>query len=162
MSDASLPHSALAATLTVAQDCLSLTVGRSVITFRAGGDATADACTLLEVTLPAGQDLGPAHRHDRALELCYALSGSPTVLLGDHPQRAPPGACVVVPPGTPHAYRNDGRDDARFRLLAWPAGHERYYEDLAGMLARTPGGGPLRPEQLARLSERHALHFTLD
>jgi mannose-6-phosphate isomerase-like protein (cupin superfamily) len=57
---------------------------------------------------------GRLHREHSQEEVFCVVAGTPAVLLGDPPERhdAPAGTLVVVEPGTPLKWFNDGDDDA--------------------------------------------------
>lgn len=63
-------------------------------------------------------------RHaDRVQEETFVIvAGSPSMLLGDPPERVElsPGSVVVVQPGTPLQIRNDGEEEATFFIVGAP------------------------------------------
>ncbi|MHB8470123.1 MAG: cupin domain-containing protein [Gaiellaceae bacterium] len=66
--------------------------------------------------------------------------------------RATPGACVFVPPQVPHAFANRIETAARFLLVMSPAGHDRYFDELAEILA---ADGPPDSAAIADLRRRY-------
>ena len=53
-------------------------------------------------------------------ESFYVLGGEPCLYLGKHAVRLSPGACGVVPVGTPHAWRNEAAEPADWIDMAAP------------------------------------------
>jgi len=71
---------------------------------------------------PAGAT-GRLHREHVQEEVFVVVSGAPAVMLGDPPVRhdAPVGTLVVVEPGTPLKWFNDGDADALIFAYGAPA-----------------------------------------
>lgn len=142
-------------------ECLTLTLGKCTLTFRGTAEMTRGAWSLLEIGLPGGEALAGSHRHAGTLEACFVLEGAPTVRLDGRAQQLGPGGLLVIPPGVHHAYRNETANAARLLLLMTPAGHERSYEELAGLLARSPDGRTLTAEQRTHLQTLFDLSVAL-
>jgi mannose-6-phosphate isomerase-like protein (cupin superfamily) len=86
----------------------------------------------------------PPHLHREDDETFYVLEGELEVLQGEAWHRAGAGACVFLPRGVPHAFRNPGEQPVRFLGVATPGGHERFFEavDELGSEGRfTPEAG---------------------
>ena len=66
---------------------------------------------------------GRLHREHSQEEVFVVLEGVPAVMLGDPPQRhdAPRGTLVVVEPGTPLKWLNDGETEALVFAYGAPA-----------------------------------------
>jgi hypothetical protein len=62
------------------------------------------------------------------------------------------GACVFVPPQVAHAFANRTQEPARFLLILSPPGHDRYFDELAEILA---ADGPPDSEAIADLRRRY-------
>ena len=90
------------------------------------------------------------HVHQVQEETFYVLDGACEWQIGDRLVLARRGAYVFIPPGVPHDIRNPGDMPARLLMTVSPPGHERYFEELAGL---TAGGRP-DPEVLAALRWR--------
>lgn len=130
------------------------------MTLKIGAEQSA-RWSLFEAEVAPGFDVG-AHRHREAEELFYILDGELDLLAfeprdtaaGDWTQwrsktgatvtRGGPGSTMFVPAGCPHAFANRGSAPVRMIFLVTPAGHERYLQELAELLAR-----PGRPDQEA-------------
>jgi mannose-6-phosphate isomerase-like protein (cupin superfamily) len=70
---------------------------------------------------PAGSH-GRRHAEKAQEETFVVLAGSPSILLGDPPERVPleTGSVVVVQPGTPLQIHNDGEDEAMLFIVGAP------------------------------------------
>ena len=99
--------------------------------------------SVFECHLDPGFDVG-AHRHAGVEETFYVLEGELDLVVDDQVSRARPGTLMFVPKGAAHRFLNAGPGGARLLLMVSPPGHERYFEELAEILAR---GGP--PDQAA-------------
>ncbi|MER7109997.1 cupin domain-containing protein [Streptomyces sp. NPDC000229] len=139
------------------------------VTFKVTGEHSR-AASSFEVVVAPGFDVG-AHVHTRSEELFYVLDGELDVLAfeprvrtvddwrhwespsGRRTVRATPGTVIVVPPGCPHAFANRTDKPARmFFQASPPPDHERYFEELIGILDR---GGPLDHAAIAALRARY-------
>ncbi|MGV9879668.1 cupin domain-containing protein [Streptomyces sp. NPDC003006] len=135
--------------------------------------AHAQHASVYENIVVPGFDVG-AHLHDRIEECFYILEGELEVFAfepqhrtgedwgawqaedGQRPVRAGTGACVYVPPGCPHAFRNTGDAPARFLgITSPPPEHELYLKEVAGMFAR---GGDVSQEEIIRVREAYDTH----
>ena len=75
-----------------------------------GADHDATICIILDDSDPGG---GPRlHRHPYD-ETWVVVDGTLTFTAGDEELAAAPGDIVVVPPGVPHRFRNDGPGRSR-------------------------------------------------
>ncbi|MFC5721606.1 cupin domain-containing protein [Streptomyces gamaensis] len=138
------------------------------VTFKATA-ADGSAVSIFEVVVPPGFDVG-AHVHDHSQEFFYVLEGELDLLAfeptertgdtwhdwksseGDHVVHAGEGACMFVPPGTPHAFRNATDRPARMLFQSYPSpDHEHYFEDIAEIWA----SGRVDPEAVERMRQRY-------
>jgi mannose-6-phosphate isomerase-like protein (cupin superfamily) len=75
-----------------------------------GAEHGATTCIILDESEPGG---GPRlHRHPYD-ETWVVVAGTLTFTAGDDQLAAAPGDIVVVPPGVPHKFRNDGPGRSR-------------------------------------------------
>ena len=121
---------------------------------RLRGEHTGGRLALIENVLPAGFGGMPLHVHPGFDEAFYVLDGGLTFRVGDEVAAAGPGALVYAPGDVPHTFAElTGR---RARVLLWttPAGHERYFDEMADALE---GGADLSPEFFAPLWARHGI-----
>jgi mannose-6-phosphate isomerase-like protein (cupin superfamily) len=122
------------------------------VAYKAEGERPGGGPTVLEFTAAPGFNTGD-HIHSRIEEIFYVLEGEFQIRAGDRLVRAKPGDCVLVPPGVPHGFGNRGASPAKLLLLISPAGvHERYFEELAALLAKP---GPPDIEAIAALRQRY-------
>jgi mannose-6-phosphate isomerase-like protein (cupin superfamily) len=112
-------------------------------------DAAGASCT--EWRAEPGFDTG-LHVHERLEETWYVLDGELEFRLGDETVYASAGATVFVPPQVPHAFANRSDIPARFLLILSPPTHDRYFEELAEILAV---GGPPDSDAIADLRRRY-------
>lgn len=130
--------------------------GRSVslrgteVTFKVRSDQAAGASCVEFAAVP-GFDTG-LHVHSKLEETFYVLEGEFEIRTGDDVRRALPGTVMFVPPGVPHAFSNPTGAPARLLLLMSPASHDRYFVELADILAST--GAP-DTDAIAKLRRKY-------
>jgi quercetin dioxygenase-like cupin family protein len=119
--------------------------------------ATGEGFALVEHVIAPRTLAAPMHLHAREDEYSYVLDGEVGVQIGDEIRYARPGELVVKPRGIWHAFWN--RTDAPARLLEIisPAGFERYFAELAPLLAPAPDFAAL-----AALQARYGLTMDMD
>jgi quercetin dioxygenase-like cupin family protein len=113
--------------------------------------ADAAGASTFEFRAAPGFDTG-SHLHARIEEQFYVLDGQMELRAGDDVIVGRPGAFVTVPTGVPHAFANRTDAPARMLLICTPPGHERYFAELAAILARE--GAP-DPDEIAALRARY-------
>jgi quercetin dioxygenase-like cupin family protein len=125
------------------------------ITFLITGEETGGAFFMAEVLVPPGAGT-PPHIHTREEETFYLHQGKLTIQVGAKTLDALPGDFVCLPRGVPHCFQNTGSVDAKFLLVAAPAGLEKFFEEAfypadpsvppppmdAAFLARVLGAAP--------------------
>jgi len=134
------------AVLLPAGDGHSVLLRGSKVTFKVRSDQAAGA-SCVEFAAAAGFDTG-LHLHNKLEETFYVLEGEFELRAGDQARRALPGTLMFVPPGVPHAFSNPTEAPARLLLLMSPPGHDRYFAELAAILARS---GPPDTDAIAAL-----------
>ena len=97
-----------------------------------------------------GFDTG-SHFHSKIEEQFYVIEGEMELRVDDHVILGRPGTFVTVPVGIAHAFANRSDSPSRMLLVATPPGHERYFAELAEILAR-PGAPD--PDEIAALRAR--------
>ncbi|MEI2578745.1 cupin domain-containing protein [Scytonema sp. PRP1] len=112
-----------------------LTIGNSEVTFKAVGSDTHGHLGVFENLIqPGGTAPGP-HIHRHMEEMFYVLEGEVEILVGHQKVQGQPGAFVLVPRGTPHAFANRGTKPAKLLIMFTPAGErEKYFEGLAELM----------------------------
>jgi mannose-6-phosphate isomerase-like protein (cupin superfamily) len=123
--------------------------GTEVVFKVESGDADAASC--VEFKAAPGFDTG-LHVHERLEEMFYVLDGDFEFRVGDETFQATAGACLFVPPRVPHAFANRGAAPATLLLTMSPAGHDRYFDELAQILA---ADGPPDSDKIAALRKRY-------
>jgi uncharacterized cupin superfamily protein len=131
-----------------------------------GGDTLSLRGTKIRILSTAAQSVGAStfeflavpgwdtgsHLHSTVQEQFYVLDGEMEIRAGDRLIAAHAGTFVNVPTGVVHAFANRGNAPARMLLVCTPPGHERYFADLAAILARD--GAP-DPDEIASLRARY-------
>jgi mannose-6-phosphate isomerase-like protein (cupin superfamily) len=84
----------------------------------------------LEVVTQVGTPGPPPHYHDDCAEFFYVLSGRLGVMTAGEWSSLCPGGYTEVPRGTPHTFRNDGDNEARFLTGFDPPGFEKWFEEM--------------------------------
>jgi quercetin dioxygenase-like cupin family protein len=120
------------------------------LTFLVTGDDTTHT-SMFEWTIPPGFSTG-LHVHRVQEETFYVLEGECDWQVGDQRLRATVGAYLFLPPGVPHNIANASDAPARVLMTVSPPGHERYFEELAAMVAR---GDAADPGNIASLRARY-------
>ena len=101
---------------------------------KVSGTETGGAFSVVEHPLEAGILGAPPHTHANEDETSFVIEGEIGVLIGDKEFRAGAGTYVLKPRGVPHAFWNPGPGPSRILEIISPAGFERYFEELAGVL----------------------------
>lgn len=132
------------------------------ISFLLTGEQTGGAFFLADVTVPPGAGT-PPHIHEREEETFYLQQGTLTVHVGGKTLNASPGDLVRLPRGIAHCFQNNGDVDAKFLVVAEPAGLEKFFEEAFYSAADWPDAmPPMNDEFLARLlaaAARNGLKF---
>jgi quercetin dioxygenase-like cupin family protein len=98
------------------------------IRFLITGEQSGGALFMAEATVPPGCG-NPPHIHDREGETFYLQQGTLTIHVGDKTLTASPGDFVQLPRGIVHCFQNTGNVDAKFLVVAAPAGLEKFFEE---------------------------------
>jgi quercetin dioxygenase-like cupin family protein len=120
----------------------------------ATSEDTGGAFAVLEYTMSPRFQGPNRHTHARTTAAFFVLEGTVTFTLEGRKIEAGPGAFALVPPGTAHTFSNLTDAPARMLELLSPGGFERYFDELAGLLARDPGWPP-DPQKLQVILERY-------
>ena len=92
------------------------------------GEQTGGKLFMAEATVPPGCG-NPPHIHDREEETFYLHQGTLSIQVGDKALIASPGDVVQLPRGVMHCFQNTGNVNARFLVVAAPAGLEKFFEE---------------------------------
>jgi quercetin dioxygenase-like cupin family protein len=147
----------------------SVSLGGLGVRFMLGGAETGGGFSLVEHPIASRALAAPLHTHSREDEYSFVLAGRVGVQLGKEEMVAGPGDLVCKPCGVPHAFWNAGDEPARLLELISPAGFERYFEELAPLLAaadfaaigqlQARYGLTMDMDSIPVLVERHGLVF---
>ena len=118
--------------------------GPNRLTVKVGPESGGRPFGVFESGLPPGAGAF-AHRHRSYEEAFYVLEGEIEYRLDERLVTAAAGACVFVPAGVAHAFRNIGAGDARHLVIHAPMRALEMIEEL----------GRARPEQFAEVLARY-------
>ena len=104
----------------------SVWLGGDLIEVKLASEATGEAYSMVEVTIPP-QGGPPPHLHPNVDEALYIVEGEVEVLLGDGTTRASAGALAFVPKGTVHAFKNVGTSPSKVVVIISPGGFEKFF-----------------------------------
>lgn len=125
-------------------------LGGTQVLFLNGADH-AEGGSAFEMRAAPGFDTG-AHRHSSIEEYFYVVDGEIEARAGERTLVGGPGSFVFVPKGAVHSIANRGPAPATFVFFTSPPGHERYFADLAEVLA---GDGPPDVDAIAAVRARY-------
>lgn len=100
----------------------------SLVTIKCASETTDGRVAVLEHYASRGGS--PMHVHSREDEWFYVTEGELTFWVGGEVIKAPAGAFVYGPQGVPHTFEVTS-EEARFLLVAEPAGFERFVRSVA-------------------------------
>jgi quercetin dioxygenase-like cupin family protein len=120
------------------------------IQFLITGEQTSGALFMAEVLVPPGCS-NPPHIHRREQETLYMQQGTLTVQVGGETLTAFPGDLVCLPRDVAHSFQNNGNVDAKFLLVAAPAGLEKFFEEAFYPVADCPNSPPMTEAFLSRV-----------
>ncbi len=138
---------------------VSVSLGGLGVRFMLSGDETGGGFSLVEHPIAPRALAAPVHTHTREDEYSFVLSGRLGVQLGDEVLVAGPGDLVRKPRALPHAFWNAGDEPTRVLELISPAGFERYFEEIAALLAAGP---PPDVAAIGALRARYGLSMDMD
>jgi quercetin dioxygenase-like cupin family protein len=109
---------------------------------KAAGEETGGSLAVIEARLARHSSGTPLHINTLEDENYYVFEGTLTFRLGEQTLEAPAGTFVHIPKGVVHTHWN--ATDAPVKLLGFPApaGFERFFADLAELMADMPPGPP--------------------
>lgn len=97
----------------------------------------------------------PPHSHGREEEGYFVLEGRLALTIDGHTRTLAPGDFGHVPPGTDHAYANEGGQPVRF--LAWTVGGpiDQFFEAMSRRVRHMPEDAAA----MAELTARYGVHM---
>lgn len=121
----------------------------------ATGDETGGSWGLVDYMAPANFRGPGAHYHKQLTETFYVISGRLMFDLSGKMQELTVGDLVIVPPKEVHAFSNPFDEGARLLIHFSPAGFERYFAELAALVAGSSGWPLSDPTPLDKLASKY-------
>ena len=121
------------------------------------GHTTAHRLGIGEITVAPHSSGPPQHRHARHDEGFYVVSGAARFRVGTTVHDAPAGTLVMVPPGAPHTFANQGDQPLVMINTFTPDLYVQYFRDLRDAAA---SGGELTPGEITAVMSRYATSAT--
>ena len=112
---------------------------------------TGGSIMMFEETIPAGTK-STFHLHHDSDEVGYVLSGEITFLIGDDVTVGGPGACIFMPRGVRHAWKNTSAHTGRVLFLYTPAKAGGLIEEQQRTGRKF---GSMNERELADILQRH-------
>jgi quercetin dioxygenase-like cupin family protein len=128
----------------------SVSLRGTTVTFKVTSNEAA-AASMVEFDTAPGFDTG-THVHTSLEETFYIVEGELEFELAGELLRATPGTTIFVPPHVPHRFGNLGQTRARTLIIMSPPGHDRYFDELAEILA---ADGPPDAKAIGDLRSRY-------
>ena len=110
-------------------------------TWKTTADGNGGAMDVAELSLEVGVG-PPEHIHHGHDEAYFILDGAYRFKVGDEVGEATTGSFVLIPRGTPHAWKNVGPDAGRVLLLFVPGGMAGFFDELRPLLPELMAGMP--------------------
>ena len=120
------------------EDSVYLSLGPLSARMLITSEDSAARVGIIESPIEAGVLASPLHTHSKEDGWWFILEGSFAAQVGSENVEAGPGALVRAPRGIPHTYWNPGPGAARYLEIFSPGGLERYFEQIATLLAADP------------------------
>lgn len=118
-------------------------------------DGSITPIVLGEQHVPPGYGV-PPHVHDVDEELFLVLEGELTLSGPDGETIAGPGACIPLPRGVPHGFRNATAKPARM-LVALTPGIQAL--EMFRQFDRAGRARPLQPEDIVSIAAQYGVRF---
>ena len=111
-------------------------------TVKAAGDETGGTLAVIEAELAPHSSGTPLHVNTREAENYYVLEGTLRFRLGESTVDASAGSFVHIPQGVVHTHWNATAAPVKLLGVPAPAGFERFFVELAELMATMPPGPP--------------------
>jgi quercetin dioxygenase-like cupin family protein len=105
---------------------------------KAAGEETGGALAVIEAGLAPHSGGTPLHVNTLEDENYYVVEGTLTFRLGERTLEAPAGTFVHIPKGVVNTHWNATAAPVRLLGFPAPAGFERFFADLAELMASMP------------------------
>lgn len=133
----------------------------SLVTIKSSSETTGGRVGVIENYSPRGGG-SPLHVHRREDEWFYVTEGELTFWVGGEVIKAPAGAFVYAPRDIPHTFEVTS-DEARFLLVAEPAGFEGFVRSVAepakGLTLPPPPSEEPDPAALAAAAAEYGIEI---
>jgi mannose-6-phosphate isomerase-like protein (cupin superfamily) len=140
------------------RDGKAIDLGSLGVRFMAWTEETGGGFSLVEHPIPPRMLVAPLHRHSREDEYSFVLEGRMGALLGDAVVHAEVGDYVFKPREQWHTFWNAGDAPCRILEIISPGGFERFFDEMAPLLASPD----FEPADMAELGGRYGLEFDPD
>ena len=118
-------------------------------TVKAAGEETGGTLAVIEAELAPHSGGTPVHVNTREDENYYVTEGTLTFRLDARDLEASAGTFVHIPKGVVHTHWNATAEPVKLLAFPAPAGFERFFADLAELMAQMPPG----PPDMSRMAE---------
>lgn len=122
-----------------------------------GGQHSGAAFCIIEAPIGPKTLAGPLHTHRNEDGCWYVMDGEFAAQIGDDEVHEGPGSLILAPRGVAHTYWNPGDSPAQYLELCWPAGLERYLQQVGTIVSR---GGDDILDEIVRLGVSSASIWT--
>jgi len=129
-------------------------IGQLEIRYLLDGTVSGAGVGMLELTVPAGARVPPAHSHKDNEEVVYVLEGTLRYSVDDETRDLKPGERMYTPRGSVHAFSNPHGSPARALVILTPDIGAQYFRDIAEV-ANAPGGP--NPARMVEVMTRYGL-----
>ena len=129
------------------------TAGKITILVDPVNSGETGLCTLIQ-TLDPGAAV-PVHRHEKAEQVLFFLSGVGKVSIAGYEIDAVPGTTVHVPRSIAHGIANTGDESMSFLETTSPPGFQEAFRRLSQLSEPDP-------EDIARIAADHDIHIRPD
>jgi mannose-6-phosphate isomerase-like protein (cupin superfamily) len=123
------------------------------VRFMLGSAESGGGFSLVEHPMSARALAAPMHLHTREDEYSFVIEGRVGALLGDEVLEGGPGDLIVKPRNQWHTFWNAGDTTARILEIISPGGFEKYFEEVAELVASSG----FDPAQMGEISQRYGL-----
>lgn len=132
----------------------------TLVTLKATSAETGGAFTLLEQLAPPGFG-PPLHVHHVEDEAFYVLEGHATFFCAGEELALGPGGYVFLPKGVAHRFEVSAAGPARLLQWTWPAGFDRFVEELGEPAPARALPPPAAPPIARLLALAPKYHFSV-
>ena len=151
----SSPNTATAPAVSVVgpEDGETLVLGTTRFRILEDGRNTGHRLGIAESVLAPHTPGPPQHRHAQHDEGFYVISGTVQFTVGTETYDATAGTLVMVPPGAPHTFANQGEQPAVMLSTFTPDLYVQYFRDLEAMFV---DGRQPSPQESLEVMGRYA------